>query len=236
VSPQTEKASNTAAKATESTSSSSSVALLISSKSGAEANLAGTNGELVVQVVIVANTFPDGTIVEISLASAETQERLANGDLLSDIITINTDPPDLQPEKPFTLCFTKPANLPSSSKQSDGCNEKQVCLSSAKDEGGEWECNDNTLQEKQGPNGTVLLCGEITHFTSFALLLVASEEADCQKDDTFFWLSVAFLCGAVIVFGISVVLECYLKNRKRKRLSWFLNDRPKSTKKADSAS
>lgn len=102
---------------------------------------------------------------------------------------------------------------------------------------GEWKCQDPCLKESE--NNT--LCGKTDHLTSFAILLDASGSggsSKCGDDNTFdiyFWLSIAFIIAAIIIFiVISVVYD--LRIRISNRMLWStVTERIHSVNSASSA-
>ena len=93
-----------------------------------------------------------------------------------------------------------------------------------------WKCQDHCLKLQ---NDT--LCGETDHLTNFALLLSGGgggsggNKNKCGADDpqldSFFWLSLAFVLGAILICIITSILYDLKKRHDRAALASEISSR-----------
>jgi hypothetical protein len=102
---------------------------------------------------------------------------------------------------------------------------------------GEWKCQDPCLDESS--NNT--FCGKTDHLTSFAILLDASGSGgsskcgDSNTFDIYFWLSIAFIIAAILIF-IFASLVYDIRIRISNRMLWStVTERIQSVNSASSA-
>ena len=91
-----------------------------------------------------------------------------NADFVSTVVDISLLDGSgnyVQPNSTVQICFEVGKNE----------KDKNVCLGSFQD--GKWQCDDHCLKR----NNDDLLCGDVDHFTNFALLLTG-DAGDCNDD------------------------------------------------------
>ena len=111
-------------------------------------------------------------------------------------------------DSPLTICFA----APNGTKRS-----QNLCLSFYDERKNKWRCEDECLTtgaargvnaSNAGADGENLLCGQTSHLTNFALLLIGGDgEAPCLsgKGNTFAWISLGMVGGAILAVSLSVV-------------------------------
>ena len=145
---------------------------------------------------LMSNT-PSSVSQSLSLASSVLNITLLDGQ--GNFIT--------KLESPLTICFA----LPNKTKKG-----RELCLSYFDERKGKWKCEDQCLTSvvTKGANSVrakeeKLLCGETSHLTNFALLLVSNKrEYPCQSSEngTLAWISLGMVCGAVLIVALSVLV------------------------------
>ena len=89
-----------------------------------------------------------------------------------DVSLINAAGNSVQPNSTVQICLQ-------TNKQE---NKKDLCLGSYQEATGEWKCDDPCL--KSNKNG--LLCGDVDHFTNFAILLNGNGgDGDCDHSESY---------------------------------------------------
>ena len=138
------------------------------------------------------------------------------GDLAIQVIDIGLEFPVLditlsangnlitQFDDPVEICFDVPPEY-------NDIEVDEACLSFLNEDTGEFECQDKCLETNDSQ-----ICGETDHFTSFSILLDGGGSS-CGSDDeldTYFWLSLGFVGGAVycIIFAM-LLLEFKIRTR-----------------------
>jgi len=125
----------------------------------------------------------------------------SSGNLVSDVITVtlidqeNNSITDLT-KGDVTICLTATKDV----------QKEEVCLSFFNVQTLSWECEDKCLERDENN----MLCGDTSHFTSFALLLTGqtgNEECDklSREDVAISFTSLAVLIIAGVVIVVSVV-------------------------------
>ena len=121
-------------------------------------------------------------------------------------------------DSPLTICWALLSNIE---------KEQRICLSYYDTHEEKWTCEDECLSKvaSKGTNASDgrtgeenLLCGQTSHLTSFALLLIGGVVEDpCQPskgDNTLSWISLGMVGGAILAVSFSVVIiELYFRWR-----------------------
>eukprot|EP01103_Thecamoeba_quadrilineata_P012396 TRINITY_DN318_c0_g1_i6.p1 TRINITY_DN318_c0_g1~~TRINITY_DN318_c0_g1_i6.p1 ORF type:complete len:361 (-),score=43.66 TRINITY_DN318_c0_g1_i6:17-1099(-) len=187
-------------------------------------------GNQVASVKIGAGTFDGtGTVYFRNPSESVASVLKSSGEVVSTIISITTSDGQ-QPKSGVEICFVTESNNTKSTQTKEGCKTvtTKPCLASVQDGESKWECQDGSLEESQVSQNSSLveLCGVATHFTSFALVLSPSESKDsgCESEKIYFWLSMGFLCGALLVFIVSITVHHLVRLHKRRSLQSKLKD------------
>jgi len=148
-------------------------------------------------------SLPEGTegdlviqVIDIGLGFPVLDITLsANGNLITQF------------DDPVEICFDVPPEY-------NDIEVDEACLSFLNEETGEFECQDKCLETNESQ-----ICGKKDHFTSFSILLDGRGGSSCGSDDeldTYFWLSLGFVGGAVycIIFAM-LLLEFKIRRKSR---------------------
>jgi len=127
------------------------------SPSSTRVSVGGSNVGVVVEGVD-QNPYYINNILDISEG---TQEAIlaAGDDLRSSVVNIklvDANGNSVQPESSISICL-----------DSQSSNQDDLCLGSFNEDTGEWQCDDNCLEEDSDGQ----FCGDVDHLTNFALLL-----------------------------------------------------------------
>ena len=98
-------------------------------------------------------------------ASTENEEVLST---VVDLSLFDVNGNTIQPNSTVRICFEVNKN------EKDG----NLCLGSYNEVKSKWECDDKCLKR----NNEDLLCGDVDHFTNFAVLLTGDNGADCSDN------------------------------------------------------
>lgn len=118
-------------------------------------------------VSIPPDTFPDGSVVVVSIPQnvPETDQELSS--TVVDITVFNVAGAEIEPIESVEIC------LESTSDDADQC----LGFLDFSEDPPEWKCEDK-CPTKRGRT----FCGETTHFTNFALLLGSVGADECRSD------------------------------------------------------
>jgi len=177
--------------------------------------IADESGAKTVSVNIPANVIaglPPGSLINAqfvdvtSATAAISGSGFSLGSTIIDLTLTDSGGAPLNFAGDIELCFQVAAV---------DANVNGACLGFLNEDTGEWECQDELLQE----NGSGEFCGSTPHFTSFALLLGASCGPDCSsgQEQLIQWLSLGFACGGVAMVLVGVMLvEVRIRNQRRR--------------------
>lgn len=146
------------------------------------------NGELEVTFIVNENPIRTQLSNGVSSPVVDITLRSEEGKLIEEL------------NRPLTIC------LPVNPGVGNGTSKK--CLGYFDTKKQKWKCEDCSLKKKSSEGGQSFVCGTTPHLTSFALLLTGKADAcgDQPIDKVLSWLSLAFVCLAIVIFLISVVL------------------------------
>lgn len=99
-------------------------------------------------------------------ASAQNEELLST---VVDLSLFDSNGNPIQPNSTVRICFEVNKNE----------KEENLCLASYKEDQSKWECDDKCLKR----NNDDLLCGDVDHFTNFAVLLTGDNGDDACGDN-----------------------------------------------------
>ena len=165
-------------------------------------NLVTDQGVTVGSVSLPATITNSGGQLQANFVAVNSTSLLPNpggvGAVILDLsLTDSNGEAVTQLEEPIEICFDAPNN-----KKGKGGS---LCLGFFDVKKNRWQCQDPCLTQQ---NGT--FCGQTDHLTSFALLLQGLGNTDpCASDSSgrvLVWLSLAFVCVAIIAVLVGVVI------------------------------
>ena len=155
--------------------------------------LIGSEGDDVGYVNVPVALTPDSFAVDISFVSTQRSDDL--GSVLLDLNINDAQGRSIkQLSEPIRICL---------SEQESRVNKDDACLGYFDTVDRRWKCEDPCL-EQEGDS----FCGTTGHLTSFALLLTGGKNDPCGDGDdyTLAWISLGFICAAVLIVLLSLVV------------------------------
>jgi hypothetical protein len=204
-------------------------------KAPATAPLVTNDNTIIGSIHVAPGTFPKGTILIIEPQKkevpSENEDRCSSQTQASYGFTITARSPKdknkkLQPKKPVTLRLAADKKL--LENLGDG---EEICLGFQNDDDKEnWKCEGNIKQVKKphvGPSGKkqkladkskyTYIEGTTSHFSTFAVLLLGSSQANGCKESYWLVQLIVSLCiiSAFVLFAILGVYWPWLANKIR---------------------
>jgi hypothetical protein len=147
------------------------------------------NGELEVTFLVNENPIRTQLSNGVSSPVVDINLRSEDGSVIEDL------------DRPLTICLTVNPGI-----GKNGTSGK--CLGYFDTKKQKWRCEDCSLKRQTSKEGQSVICGRTPHLTSFALLLTGNSGGcgEQQMDKVLSWLSLAFICLAIVVVLIGLVL------------------------------
>lgn len=169
--------------------------------------------------VIVPEFDISGNKIVVDLPNSEIISSADNSFVFSTIVNVDLQDRNLVLDDTVEICF-----IPNSSEY----DKDSLCLGYLDESVSppEWICADKCLDSSDD-----YLCGKTDHFTNFALLLTGltsnNKAGDCEspkEDYVLAWISLAFICAAIVIVALSVVVVEYRYSYKKSKVNKRLRD------------
>jgi len=139
------------------------------------------------------NVIGEGNELIANLISMEESNGII-GSVIVDLTILDEIGNSKQPQGNVEICF----------KQNRNGNEDDTCIAVFNEDNNRWECEDSCVER----NDDGLLCGNVDHFSNFALLLNPSGTGGCGSSDwngitNYEWLD-------YVIIGCVTLFVCFL--------------------------